>query len=202
MISISCLVPQWAPHWPPPVGTPVVTASGHPHGHLRKILTKESINKCGPSRATSSGHHSFLFQWAPNGHRLATSTRDLLHKKFIHEMFFVVPFIKNGVGFPCGSVMFMRCFLLGLSPRVAIGVSATSCGHPMATTSGHSMVTSTGDLLKIFLHEMFVVFPLMVTCVDFPSGNVLFLFCFSVGSFPEGCHRGVHRWWPWDASEG
>ena len=94
-----------------------------------------------------------------------------------------------------GNVLFILCILLGLSLGVAVGVSATSCGHPMATTVGHSMVTSTGDL-KIFIHEMFVVFPLMVTCVDFPNGNFLFLFCFSVGSFTGGCHRGVHRWWP------
>ena len=93
-----------------------------------------------------------LLQWAPNGHRLATSTRDHLHM-FVHEMLFVVPFVKKWVDFSCGNVIFMLCFLLGLSLGVAIGVSATSCGHPMATTSGHSMATSTGDRLNIFLHE-------------------------------------------------
>ena len=41
----------------------------------------------------------------------------------------------------------MLCFLSSLSLGVPIGVSATSCGQPVATTSGHSMAASTGDFL-------------------------------------------------------
>ena len=63
---------------------PVVTANG-PQWPSKKIQTTENTNKCGPSMATSSGHYNFHLQWAPNGYRLATSTKDLLHM-FIHEM--------------------------------------------------------------------------------------------------------------------
>ena len=84
LISTSCLPPRghpyghlrWVSQWPPPMG---------PQWPYKKILTKENMNKCGPSMATSSGH--------PMVYRLATSTRDLLHM-FIHEIYVVVPFTK------------------------------------------------------------------------------------------------------------
>ena len=118
-------------------------------------------------------------------------------------MLFVVPVvITKWVDFSCGKVMFMLCFLLGLSLGVAIGVSATSCGHPMATTSGHSMATSTGDLLKSFLHEMLFVFPLIVICVDFPCGNVLFIVCFLLALSLEVASGVSTGGGHWDAPEG
>ena len=116
-------------------------------------------------------------------------------------MFFVLRFIKIGVGFPCGYVMFMRCFLLGLSLGVAIGLSATSCGHPMATTSGHSMATSTGDRLNIFLHEICFVF-LLRSFVLISFWVCSFHMLLSVGSFTGGCHWGVTKGGHWDAPEG
>ena len=92
----------------------------------------------------------------------------------------------------------MLCILFGLSLGVAIVVSATSCGHPMATTSGHSMATSTGDRLNIFLHEILFVF-LLRSFVLISFWVCSFHMLLSVGSFTGGCHWGVTKGGHWDA---
>ena len=142
---------RWVSQWPPPMG---------PQWPYKKTLTKENMNKCGPSMATSSGH--------PMVYRLATSTRDLLHM-FIHEIYVVVPFTKivliSFVGMLLSRFDFCRVFHsgcpLGCRPPPVGTPWPPPVGTPWPPPLGTFLIFSFMKCSLFFLLRSFVLIAFM-----------------------------------------